>query len=731
MIKNVNVFVSGRACRHCVLALIVVGTILLPFRTVALAQGCINPPPDMIGWWTGDGTAADFANGHDGTLQNGATYGAGQVGQAFQLDGSNDFVDVASVPELNVGTGDFTIDLWVNFDSVSGEQTIFEKWDGSPGWTLSKRDGILFAIGNESSNIETDSGPSAGHWTHYAARRGSGSLAIFVDGELQATGSNVENLDTVSSMKLGRRTGSQGFFLNGRIDEVQLFGRALSDSEIIAIHDAGSDGQCRSRCGDGVTEGAETCDDSNLVDDDGCDRNCTTTGCGNGIVTAGEVCDDGDLVDGNGCDSNCTPSACGNGVRTEIEGCDDGNVVGDDGCESDCTYTPLVESVSAGATVTTDPLNEGASPARPIQTAITTPNAGTVSVAPASVGAEEPAGLDVLGVQLQIEAPPATASVPLVLVLTVDASLLPPGADAAQVDVIRNGEPVEDCTGAPGTASPDPCIGIPSALPGGDVELTIFTSHASLWGAVVQGLSVAQQKCVNGINSSGVKVAMAQTQLNAACVKEGAKSGAAGTQTCLEADLEGKVSAAQAKVGAVATASCPQAPPFGFTGASAVNTSARDEALAMVSDLFGADLAASIVPTTDVAGSKVQAAVLKACQGMLLTKASMFLKCKKDGLSGKSDLLVSSGELERCFDIVAADAQHKIEKSVTKLGTTIGKFTGTLASVFPGSCGASANFVQCVEARADCRACRMFDAMDGLSEDCDAFDDGLPNSSCP
>jgi cysteine-rich repeat protein len=90
-------------------------------------------------------------------------------------------------------------------------------------------------------------------------------------------------------------------------------------------------------CGDSVIGVGEECDDGNLVDGDGCDSNCTTTGCGNGIVTGGEECDDGNLVDGDGCDTNCTTTGCGNSVVTAGEECDDGNTDPTDGCTDACT----------------------------------------------------------------------------------------------------------------------------------------------------------------------------------------------------------------------------------------------------------------------------------------------------------------------------------------------------------------------------------------------------------
>jgi cysteine-rich repeat protein len=63
-------------------------------------------------------------------------------------------------------------------------------------------------------------------------------------------------------------------------------------------------------CGNDVLEGAETCDDGNATDGDGCDSNCKPTGCGNGLVTQGEECDDGNATTGDGCEANCLPSPC-------------------------------------------------------------------------------------------------------------------------------------------------------------------------------------------------------------------------------------------------------------------------------------------------------------------------------------------------------------------------------------------------------------------------------------
>lgn len=97
-----------------------------------------------------------------------------------------------------------------------------------------------------------------------------------------------------------------------------------------------------SRCGDGVVQAPETCDDGNGVDDDGCTNQCTTARCGDRIVQQGEECDDGNAIEQDFCRTSCRLSACGDGVVHYVLGeqCDDGNTKDGDGCNATCQREP-------------------------------------------------------------------------------------------------------------------------------------------------------------------------------------------------------------------------------------------------------------------------------------------------------------------------------------------------------------------------------------------------------
>lgn len=227
-----------------------------------LAANCVPPPPGLVGWWPGDGNALDIVGGLDATQQGDAAFGAGIVGQAFSLDGDGDFIDVPHDPTLGVGTGDLTIDLWVRFNTTEGEQILVEKYvqrfeSPSSGWTFTKLEGN--EVGFFAEGLGAASDPlslQSNTWIHFAARRHDNTVEIFMNGILIASNSAPGpwvDLDSASSLKFGHRgnpadtPGSEDdreFYLNGQIDEVELFDRALTDSQIRAIVAASSSGKC-------------------------------------------------------------------------------------------------------------------------------------------------------------------------------------------------------------------------------------------------------------------------------------------------------------------------------------------------------------------------------------------------------------------------------------------------------------------------------------------------------
>ena len=72
----------------------------------------IQPPSGLVSWWPGDGNANDIVDSNHGTLEGGATFAPGMVGQAFSFDGVDDFVEIANPTIPDALDGSFTVDLW-------------------------------------------------------------------------------------------------------------------------------------------------------------------------------------------------------------------------------------------------------------------------------------------------------------------------------------------------------------------------------------------------------------------------------------------------------------------------------------------------------------------------------------------------------------------------------------------------------------------------------------------
>jgi cysteine-rich repeat protein len=98
---------------------------------------------------------------------------------------------------------------------------------------------------------------------------------------------------------------------------------------------------CTLRCGNGVVDTGEVCDDGNQNNGDSCLNSCMPSSCGDGFVDmTREQCDLGmnNSDQANAvCRTNCLLKRCGDGVLDQGEECDDGNVNGGDNCSAQCT----------------------------------------------------------------------------------------------------------------------------------------------------------------------------------------------------------------------------------------------------------------------------------------------------------------------------------------------------------------------------------------------------------
>src|SRR5262245_36920367 len=104
------------------------GLVLLPVLAAAGPVGaqsgsCAARPPGIVSWWAGETDTLDSAASNHGTAIGGLTFAAGKVGQAFQLDGIDDYIDIGNPAGLNPPQlQSFTMVAWVKRAGPSSGQ---------------------------------------------------------------------------------------------------------------------------------------------------------------------------------------------------------------------------------------------------------------------------------------------------------------------------------------------------------------------------------------------------------------------------------------------------------------------------------------------------------------------------------------------------------------------------------------------------------------------------------
>jgi LmbE family N-acetylglucosaminyl deacetylase len=238
-----------------------VGTLI-----VEVPPACVPVPPDLVGWWPGEGDATDLAGTNNGVLLGGATADTpGMTGQAFSFDGTNSFVQIPDSPQFALTN--LTLEAWVLFsaldsagtgDSPPGQQYIVFKQnsrnDQFEGYDLGKArttDGDVFSFvvasaDGQALTLQSTTLVTTGLWYHVAGVRGADFTQLYVNGQLESQ----------TNVSFPQDYGTNGLFFGssgqsdwdhkfaGLLDEVALYNRALSAAEIAAIFTAGAAGKC-------------------------------------------------------------------------------------------------------------------------------------------------------------------------------------------------------------------------------------------------------------------------------------------------------------------------------------------------------------------------------------------------------------------------------------------------------------------------------------------------------
>jgi hypothetical protein len=214
---------------------------------------------NLVAWWKfdeGTGTVAYDSVGHnDGTLHGNPQWVTGQVGGALDCDGNGDYVQVPDNDSLTPSK-EITIAYWLYSRGGAGIYKYAACPDqtghGSPGNSRA----YAFDVGTNthllvhqtrdaSDQIISIGTVSLNEWHYVAATFNRGQASLYIDGELDST----KMLSVTSIMNDAQPLIIGGYWeyctpsfvnaMNGSIDDLRIYNRVLSATEIWALYQSG------------------------------------------------------------------------------------------------------------------------------------------------------------------------------------------------------------------------------------------------------------------------------------------------------------------------------------------------------------------------------------------------------------------------------------------------------------------------------------------------------------
>jgi|AntAceMinimDraft_17_1070374.scaffolds.fasta_scaffold04002_2 hypothetical protein len=194
-------------------------------------------------YWNGTNDEVEDSSGNDnhGTAKNGATTTSdGKIDRAGIFDGDNDYIDCGDDNRLK--TNNFTVSAWIyhSTSTGSGDAVIGNSkwWDAhfQEGYVMkfSGSDTLFYyVLGSSAGQTYTYTSIPINTWTHVAMSYDGEEFKAYKNGSLLNSLTATYTIPT-NNLLIGKDTllYENNYYFNGRIDEVKLFDRALSDEEI-------------------------------------------------------------------------------------------------------------------------------------------------------------------------------------------------------------------------------------------------------------------------------------------------------------------------------------------------------------------------------------------------------------------------------------------------------------------------------------------------------------------
>jgi concanavalin A-like lectin/glucanase superfamily protein len=211
----------------------------------AQSEPVVAPPP-LVGYWKLDEANRDDAcidssgNGHTGT-PHGTAVADGKTNKGRSFNGSSDYIDI---PTISLSEA-ITVAAWVYSDNFVQNGFVVAKHPASTQWALFfESDGFLKWRGAGIEKNIVCPAPSQNKWHHIVGKQEGNAASLYVDGVLCSAASlYVDGVlcasgplpvigNAPNALSIGRPEATGFGYFTGRIYQVRIYNRALSEAEI-------------------------------------------------------------------------------------------------------------------------------------------------------------------------------------------------------------------------------------------------------------------------------------------------------------------------------------------------------------------------------------------------------------------------------------------------------------------------------------------------------------------
>jgi len=209
---------------------------------------------NIVSYWKLDGDSTDSADSNDGTI-SGATYTtSGKINGCYSFDGSNDKITIGTPTNLDLSETDYSISVWFYADTSSANRIIIGTDDGGAHSGIVLR----FSSSETVQFFQVIQGSSEGGfiygsitssvlatgWHHVVATKTSANgMILYIDGSSAGTDTSANAKADIGSYTrdwmIGARDSTSPFYFDDKIDEVGIWTRALSSTEVTSLYNSG------------------------------------------------------------------------------------------------------------------------------------------------------------------------------------------------------------------------------------------------------------------------------------------------------------------------------------------------------------------------------------------------------------------------------------------------------------------------------------------------------------